>query len=79
MANQYIVKSTIHALPKKGGKKVIIKPSKDPQTVPAEYVKDLLARGAIEAVEGQAPSQAVAVAAGGDQGQDDQNDDSQDD
>lgn len=48
MATLYIVKTTIHAIPKKGGKKVIIKASKEPQAVPAEFVKELLASKSIE-------------------------------
>lgn len=48
MAKLYIVKTTVHAIPKKGGKKVIIKASKDPQAVPSEFVKELLASKVIE-------------------------------
>lgn len=48
MAKLYIVKTTVHAIPKKGGKKVIIKASKDPQSVPGEFVKELLASKVIE-------------------------------
>nr|WP_288356756.1 hypothetical protein [uncultured Pseudomonas sp.] len=48
MAKLYIVKTTVHAIPKKGGKKVIIKASKDPQPVPGEFVKELLASKIIE-------------------------------
>lgn len=48
MAKLYIVKTTVHAIPKKGGKKVIIKASKDPQPVPGEFVKELLASKVIE-------------------------------
>ncbi|OLU23868.1 hypothetical protein [Pseudomonas sp. PA27(2017)] len=48
MAKLYIVKTTVHAIPKKGGKKVIIKASKDPQPVPSEFIKELLASKVIE-------------------------------
>ncbi len=48
MEKLYIVKTTVHGIPKKGGKKVIIKASKDPQPVPGEFVKELLASKVIE-------------------------------
>ena len=50
MAKQYIVKTTIHGIPKAGGKKVVIKSSPEPQDVPAALVKELLERGVIEEV-----------------------------
>ncbi len=50
MAKQYIVKTTIHGIPKAGGKKVVIKSSPEPQDVPAALVKELLDRGVIEEV-----------------------------
>lgn len=50
MAKQYIVKTTIHGIPKAGGKKVVIKSSPEPQDVPASLVKELLDRGVIEEV-----------------------------
>lgn len=54
MATQYIVKSTIHALLKKGGEKVVIPSSATPQDIPKSLVDDLLKRGVIEAVDGAA-------------------------
>lgn len=56
MAKQYIVKTTIHGIPKAGGKKVVIKSSPEPQDVPAALVKELLDRGVIE--EAGAPAKA---------------------
>lgn len=60
MAKQYIVKTTIHGIPKAGGKKVVIKSSPEPQDVPAALVKELLERGVIE--EAGAPAKANADA-----------------
>ncbi|GEM_PF-5850867 len=50
---QYIVKTTIRGIEKKGGKVVVIKSGPAPQEVPAGLVKELLERGAIEEVEGK--------------------------
>ena len=50
MADQYIVKTTVHGMAKKGDKKVVIKRSPEPQQVPAGLVKELLASGVIEKV-----------------------------
>lgn len=49
---QYIVKTTIRGVEKKGGKIVVIKSGPAPQDVPAGLVKELLERGAIEEVPG---------------------------
>ncbi|UQY33814.1 hypothetical protein K8U54_19180 [Pseudomonas fulva] len=67
MAKLYIVKTTVHAIPKKGGKKVIIKSSKDPQPVPGEFVKELLASNAIEEAgsDNTATADTTAAPAGG--------------
>lgn len=54
MAKQYIVKTTIHGMAKKGGEKVVIKRSATPQDVPDALVKELLARGVIEEEGGAA-------------------------
>jgi|GEM_PF-3172150 len=67
MAKLYIVKTTVHAIPKKGGKKVIIKSSKDPQPVPSEFVKELLASKVIEEAgnDSTAAVDTIAAPAGG--------------
>lgn len=67
MAKLYIVKTTVHAIPKKGGKKVIIKASKDPQAVPSEFVKELLASKVIEesGSDNTAAADTSAASAGG--------------
>ena len=64
MAKQYIVKSTIHALLKKGGEKVVIPSSATPQNIPKSLVDDLLKRGVIEAFDGDAAPKARGQAAG---------------
>lgn len=67
MAKLYIVKTTVYAIPKKGGKKVIIKASKDPQPVPGEFVKELLASKVIEEAgsDNTAAVDSTAAPAGG--------------
>lgn len=65
MAKLYIVKTTVHAIPKKGGKKVIIKASKDPQPVPGEFIKELLASKVIEEAGSDNTAAADTAAAGG--------------
>lgn len=66
MAKLYIVKTTVHAIPKKGGNKVIIKASKEPQSVPSEFVKELLASKVIEesGSDNTAATDATAAPAG---------------
>lgn len=54
MADKYIVHTTIKGVVKKGGKPVIIKRSSEPQEVPSALVKELLDRGVITQVPGQA-------------------------
>ncbi|MDG9928529.1 MULTISPECIES: hypothetical protein [unclassified Pseudomonas] len=66
MAKQYIVKSTIHGIVKKGGKKVVIKSSPEPQEVPDALVKELLERGVIEEVEGGAKAKGATAPIGTD-------------
>lgn len=61
---QYIVKTTIRGIEKKGGKIVVIKSGPAPQHVPAGLVKELLERGAIEEVPGA--TGAAEEGAGGD-------------
>ncbi len=65
MAKLYIVKTTVHAIPKKGGKKVIIKASKDPQPVPGEFINELLASKVIEEAGSDNTAAAGTAAAGG--------------
>lgn len=60
MAKQYIVKTTIHGIPKAGGKKVVIRSSPEPQDVPAALVKELLERGVIEEVGASEKGKAAA-------------------
>lgn len=62
MAKQYIVKTTVHGIPKVGGKKVVIKSSPEPQDVPSGLVKELLDRGVIEEYEGKAKGKVAAAA-----------------
>ncbi|WP_312146258.1 MULTISPECIES: hypothetical protein [Stutzerimonas stutzeri subgroup] len=65
MAKQYIVKTTIHGMAKKGDKKVVIKRSAEPQDVPASLVKELLASGVIEEVAGKGRAHANVSQADG--------------
>jgi hypothetical protein len=65
MAKQYIVKTTIHGMVKKGGEKVVIKRSTEPQNVPDALVKELLASGVIDEVGG-APAEGEGDGASGD-------------
>lgn len=44
---KYIVIGTVHAVEKKGGKKVVLLRSTEPQPVPASLVKELLEEGLI--------------------------------
>lgn len=60
MAKQHIVKTTIHGIPKEGGKKVVIRSSPEPQDVPSALVKELLARGVIEEAGATAKAKADA-------------------
>ncbi|RIA22661.1 hypothetical protein DFO61_3351 [Ectopseudomonas oleovorans] len=75
MAKQYIVKTTIHGIPKAGGKKVVIRSSPEPQDVPAALVKELLERGVIEEVGALEKGKAAAdsTPAGGVDGTGDDN------
>lgn len=68
MAKQYIVKTTVHAIPKAGAKKVVIKSGPEPQEVPASLVKELLERGVIEEYEGKGKGKAATGSDGGDGG-----------
>lgn len=82
MEKQFIVKTTVHGIAKKGGKKVVIKPSPEPQNVPGALVKELLASGVIEeyVVKGKAPSSVnEAGGASSDGPADDDDDDNTDD
>lgn len=65
MAKQYIVKTTIHGMAKKGDKKVVIKRSAEPQDVPASLVKELLASGVVEEVAGKGKAPASVNQADG--------------
>ncbi len=44
---KYIVMGTVHAVEKKGGKKVVLLRDTEPQSVPASLVKELLEEGLI--------------------------------
>lgn len=59
---KYIVKSTVHAVEKKGGEKVILLRSTEPQAIPAGLVKELLSQGLIEDPKAAAEEEAAAPA-----------------
>lgn len=71
---KYIVKATIQTLEK--GKKLVLKPSAEPQEVPKGLVKELLGKGLIEEVAGATgkPSQTDADAGAGGTGDDNSGD-----
>lgn len=69
---KYIVKATIQTLEK--GKKLVIKPSTEPQEVPKALVKELLGKGLIvEPGTGSAKSAAEPTQAGDGAGTGDDN------
>lgn len=59
---KFIVNTTIQTRDK-GGKKVVIERSAEPQDIPAGLVKELLARGTIEEPKGGAANKKSAGAA----------------
>lgn len=65
---KFIVNTTIQTRDKTG-KKVVIERSAEPQDIPADLVKELLARGTIEEPKGPAANKkSAAVADSGDDG-----------